>query len=144
MSPRQHTWDAWLIGAAMLAIICAVVSPFVMPFFGYGVPYKAAGARGPLFEASDVFIVLGLFFSARCIGLGASKLIGRWIDRAGRPLRAWMRLVVEIAGYVVVLLLGYSLQMKQVYIEPVTIGCAIMVMHMVREALRGEGDRPLG
>jgi len=136
----RPTPAAWLIGLVMLAIICAIASPFVMSFFGYGVRYSKAGVPGPLPHISDVFIVLGIVSTAWCTGWVAAKAIRRWTDRTARRPAGWIRFLLHVAGYASVLLLGYSLQMQEAYIEPVITGCAIMVMLMVAEACRDKRE----
>jgi Kef-type K+ transport system membrane component KefB len=126
--------DGWLIGIAMVVIVGAIASPFVRSYFGYGVRYRSTGTPGPLFEASDVFIVVGAILGAWCIGWAASKLIDRWIQRAGRP-RGWVRLLVIVVSFAAMLSLQYVSPIRTAYSQGVIIGCVIIVMSKIERAL---------
>ena len=132
--------DGWLVGTIMLVIVCAIASPFVMPFFGYGVPYHGAGIQDLPLEPSDAFTIFGAVASSWCMGWAVTKLVDRWIARKGRMPSGWIRFLAPVALYAMTSLLFYLIPLKAFYARDVATFCAILAMSMALHAVRPERD----
>jgi hypothetical protein len=129
---------SWLIGIAMVVILGEIASPFVMSYFGYGVPFRGPGL--PM-ERSDAFTIIGAFFCSWCIGWAVSKLVDRWSVMKGRRPPVWIGYIAAIAFTAATHRLFYLVPLKPFYAQFVTLSCATMVMFMVLNAFRADGDR---
>jgi hypothetical protein len=86
------------------------------------------------------FTVAGAILGGWCIGWAASKLIDRWIQRAGRRPRGWVRLLLIVAGFLAMLSLQYFLPIRTAYSQGLIVGCAVIVVNKIEKALLDDGN----
>jgi amino acid transporter len=135
-------WVAWMVGIVALSICVAVIFPLLLPVAGTGerVYFRMVPTQSPPFALSDAFVVVGTFVGFWCVGWAVSRLIDRWVDRRGRSPGVGFRLLITVVTCVAVVLICDTIPIHVSYASTVAVGCAIVVVTMIGNALRRRRD----